>query len=356
MKKRSMAAMWIVWSLLLGICACGQPKEDGTGQTAPGVTSGETQGQAAEASGAAETLEIRLAHSNAANQPIHEACESWAQKVSDASGGRIVITVYPSAQLGTLAETQEAVQLGTLELAIADTSLLSSIVPQYGLFSLPFLIDGYESADAIVNGSIGEGIDNLAKEQGMVPLGWTWNGFRNFCTTTAITSVADCSGMKLRSPEAQIYLDTFNALGMKPTPLPWSEAFSAMQSGIVDGVESTLEAFYTQSFYTLGENICLSRHMISVIGPIANAKWWDSLDEADQTILEDAWGEVMAELNETVIGNEDAYARQLREANANITEFADRQEIIDLYTDYWKETADTNGYAKELEQAMALVQ
>ena len=125
-----------------------------------------------------------------------------------------------------------------------------------------------------------------------------------------------------------------------------------MQSGIVDGVESGLEAFYTQGFYTLGENICLSRHMISIIGPTINVDKWNSLNEATQKLMRDTWAKCQEELNETVMGNEDGYQQKLTDEGCNITEFEDRQELIDLFTPYWSSSAESNGYSELLEQAM----
>lgn len=85
-----------------------------------------------------------------------------------------------------------------------------------------------------------------------------------------------------------------------------------MQSGLVDGVESGLEAFYTQGFYELGKYVCLSRHMISVIGPVMNADKWNSLDEATQELFTSTWKQCQEELNETVIANESGLPDQAR--------------------------------------------
>ena len=128
-----------------------------------------------------------------------------------------------------------------------------------------------------------------------------------------------------------------------------------MQSGVVDGVESGLEAFYTQGFYELGNNICLSRHMISIIGPCINVDKWNSLNEATQQLLLDTWAEVQADLNETVIANETGYQTKLEEAGCNITEFDDHQALIDLFTPYWSKNAEANGYADLLEQTLAII-
>ena len=199
-------------------------------------------------------------------------------------------------------------------------------------------------------------IDQLMEDNlGVKALGWTWNGFRNMDTKDPITSVADCKVYKLRSPGADIYMDTFKTLGMAPEPISWSECYTAMQSGVVDGVESGLEAFYTQGFYALGNNICLSRHMLSIIGPVINVEKWNSLNEKTQQLLLDTWAKYQAELDATVIAGEESYQEKLEAEGCNITSFEDRQELIDLFTPYWSKNAEAGGYTELLNQTLELI-
>ena len=301
-------------------------------------------------------ITLQLSHHNAVDQPIGVALDKFAQLMNERSGGKVTIDVYPAASLYNSGDAQDSIIMGTLDMCLGDTSLLSTDEPEYALFSLPFMFDSYDTAAEIVFGEIGQEIDSRMEENlGVKPLGWTWNNFRNMCTKDPISSIADCKGYKLRSPGADIYMDTFTTLGMSPNPLSWSEAYTAMQSGVVDGIESGLEAFYTQGFYELGNNICLSRHMISIIGPRINMDKWNSLNEATQQLMLDTWKECQDELNELVIANESGYQTKLEEAGCNITEFDDHQALIDLFTPYWSKNAEANGYADLLEQTLAVI-
>ncbi|WP_295762038.1 TRAP transporter substrate-binding protein [uncultured Oscillibacter sp.] len=358
MKKR-FTALFLALAMCLSLAACGSKPADTSGTSGSTQPDGAAQSQPpADAPAGAEYTEItlQLAHYNAVDQPIHLAVEEWAEMLKERSGGAVQLDIYPAASLYNQTDGQDAIIMGTLDMFMADTSVMSNDEPEYALFSLPFLIEDYDAAAQIVYGEIGREIDRRMQDNlGVVALGWTWNGFRNMCTADPITSVADCKGYKLRSPGADIYLDTFNTLGMSPNVISWSEAYTAMQSGVVDGVESVLEAFYTQGFYELGRNICLSRHMLSIIGPTINADKWDSLNEATQELLLDTWAECQAELNDTVISNESGYQQSLADAGCNITEFGDRQELVELFTDYWTKNAEAGGYADLLEEAMTLI-
>lgn len=221
---------------------------------------------------------------------------------------------------------------------------------------MPFLYDSYETAGKVIFGEVGAQLDQQLEDTlNMHAFGWTWNNFRNMITKTPITSLDDCKGYKLRSPGTDLYLNTFNTLGMSPTVVPWNEAYTAMQSGLVDGVESGLEAFYTQGFYEFGKYVCLSRHMISVIGPVMNADKWNSLDEATQELFTSTWKQCQEELNETVIANESGYQTKLEEAGCTITQFDDQQALIDLFTPFWSESAEAGGYTDLLDQVLAIV-
>lgn len=356
MKK--LIALILALAMCLSLVACGGKTEEAKpAETQAAAAAPEAEAAAPEAAGPVyETVTLKLSHHNAVDQPIHEGLTKWAELLAEKSGGAITIDIYPAASLYNSADAEDAVKLGTLDMCLGDASQLSNSLSAYALTCLPFLFDSYETADQILYGEVGAQLDKLAEEQlGIVPLGWTWNGFRNMCTKDPIDSVADCKNYKLRSPGSQIYLDTFNTLGMSPTVVTWSEAYTAMQSGMVDGVESGLEAFYTQGFYTLGNNICLSRHMISIIGPIINADKWNALSADTQALMLECWAECQAELNETVMAGEASYEQKLRDEGCNITEFQNRQELIDLYTPYWSSSAEAGGYTELLNAALAVV-
>lgn len=362
--KRALAFLMAL-TMCLSLCACGAKSESApeTASATASVTASSTA--TATASGTQteqpstpvyDTVTLKLSHHNSVDQPIHAALTKWADMLKEKSNGSITIDIYPAASLYNAADGQAAVEMGTLDMCLGDTSQMSTDVPAYALLSLPFMFDSYETADKVVYGEVGKAIDKLATESvGVVALGWTWNGFRNMCTTKPITSIEDCKNFKLRSPGADIYLDTFNLLGMSPTVVPWNEAYTSMQSNLVEGVESGLEAFYTQGFYKLGNNICLSRHMISIIGPIVNSDKWNSFSADTQQLMLDCWAECQAELNETVMAGEDSYKAKLADAGCTITEFTDRQALTDLFTPYWTKSAETGGYTDLLNQTLKII-
>ena len=356
MKK--ILALALALCMVFALCACGQSAAPAATEAPAAEPAAEPATDAAADTAAVEYPEmtLKLSHHNAVDQPIHEALTKWATMINEQSGGKITIDIYPAASLYNQTDAQDAVQMGTLDMCLADCSQLSSAVPAFALTAMPFLYDSYETAGKVIFGEVGAQLDQQLEDTlNMHAFGWTWNNFRNMITKTPITSLDDCKGYKLRSPGTDLYLNTFNTLGMSPTVVPWNEAYTAMQSGLVDGVESGLEAFYTQGFYELGKYVCLSRHMISVIGPVMNADKWNSLDEATQELFTSTWKQCQEELNETVIANESGYQTKLEEAGCTITQFDDQQALIDLFTPFWSESAEAGGYTDLLDQVLAIV-
>lgn len=287
-------------------------------------------------------VRLKYGHANAIDNDVHIYALKWSEEVAKRSNGRIKIEVYPANQLGNIREMMEGVELGTLEIGHGDTSMLSTVLPEMGLLALPFIYKGYDHAEKVIDGSVGQELnEKLAGKRNMRPLGWMWNGFRNFCTKVPITKVADCKNIKMRSPEAKIYMDTFTLLGMKPTPIPWGEVYTAMQTKVVDAMETPPETIYKQGFYKLGKYVCNSRHIFSVVGPMISEKKWQSLAKEDQKILSDSLKKVYDEQRANAIRIEEEYHKKMAADGAVITKFENPQELIDLFTPYWTKYAES---------------
>lgn len=221
MKK--LIALVLALVMCFALCACGQ-------SAAPAATEAPAAEPAADAAADTAAVEypemtLKLSHHNAVDQPIHEALTKWATMINEQSGGKITIDIYPAASLYNQTDAQDAVQMGTLDMCLADCSQLSSAVPAFALTAMPFLYDSYETAGKVIFGEVGAQLDQQLEDTlNMHAFGWTWNNFRNMITKTPITSLDDCKGYKLRSPGTDLYLNTFNTLGMSPTVVPWNEA------------------------------------------------------------------------------------------------------------------------------------
>jgi tripartite ATP-independent transporter DctP family solute receptor len=291
-----------------------------------------------------EPITIKLAHGSPATEASTIYCEKWMAAVTEKSGGKIKFDYYPNGQLGSLAELIDALDTGSIDMSKADPSLMTANYPAIGVLNLPFLISTYEQADKVIDGSVGDAIaEELAAASKTQIIGWYVNGFRNFCTKTPITKVADCKGILLRSPEAKVYIDTFTRLDMKPTPIPFGEMYTAMQTGVVDGIETVPQLIAETGYHKLGKYVCKSNHMISLNCITANTDFWAKLPQEYKDIMTECMAENEKEQRAFVASTDEKYYEQIESEGGTITEFENPQELIDLFTPYWSESATAIG-------------
>lgn len=300
-------------------------------------------GGASEAAAQSGPIEIKLAHENSVDQPIHRYSQMFADKVKEYSDGRINVTVYPAGQLGNMTDLTTNVSLGIMDMCIIDNANLIDYIPAYSLPSLPMMINSYEQAEKVFDSDYAEALtERMADEYNIRILDWWWNGFRNMCCKKPIRQIADFQGVKFRSPGLDNYLEMFELLKASPTVIPWGDTYSGMQTGIVDGMETTTEAIYSQSFYNLGKYVIMTRHIFTANAPVISESLWDSLSEEDQQIIQRAMDEATAALREEVKNSEDHYIELLEEQNCEIIELSDGDKLVDLFTPYWAEFAAQN--------------
>lgn len=342
---------------ILGGCSDGgstTAPADGDSQAAgDGQTSSETQAPAGSAA-----YNLRFAYTLATDHDLSKAFEKFAAEVLETTDGNVQITTFPAGSLGTQPENLESVMLGSLDMCYADTSMLVTYVPEYTLINLPWLITSFETADEIFYESdIVDQLDAiLAEKMNMTNIGWVYQGFRAFCTTMPLTGKADCQGVKLRSPETQIYLDTFSMMGFTPTVITWTEAYTAMQSGVVDGVDTVKSSIDSYGFYEIGKYVWNSNHMFSSVGIVMNNTVLAGLPEEYQQAIKDCWANVSKEFNQSVKDQDAYYIDRFEELGATVTYTADEAEFRDTFHDYWYQSAETNGYKELLDDMMAIVE
>lgn len=301
---------------------------------------------------------LKFAYTLATDHDLSLAFEQFAKDVSEATDGNVEITTYPAGSLGTQTENLESVMQGSLDMCYADTSMLVTYVPEYTLTSLPWLITSFDTADKIFYESdIVDKLDEkLSEKTNISSIGWVYQGFRAFCTTMPLTCKADCEGVKMRSPETEIYLDTFSMMGFSPSVITWTEAYTAMQSGVVDGVDTIKSSILSYGFPEIGKYVWNSNHMFSTAGIVMNNDVLAGLPQEYQDAIFDCWSEVTEWFNQDEKDRDADYEKQFEEAGAEVTYTKDEKEFQDIFHDYWYESAEENGYTDLLDEMMKIIE
>lgn len=220
----------------------------------------------------------------------HIAAERFAAEVKQRTSGELDIKIHPASQMAGLKDGVEGVRLGTIDLTLADTGTVGNWAPSMGLFSLPFMFDSYEHAIKAMNGPIAEWRrKEILDKANLVSLSHAVVGFRIILTTKKeIQTAADLKGVKLRIPEIPVYVATFKALGTNATPVPWGETYSALQTGVVDGIESNPSSFLLAKQVEVTKFASKTNHILLDAGLLANKDFFASLSPETQNIVREA--------------------------------------------------------------------
>ncbi|ANG61073.1 C4-dicarboxylate ABC transporter [Marinobacterium aestuarii] len=232
---------------------------------------------------------LRLSHNAAPGNPKAEASLRFAELVEAKTEGRIKVEVEGSAQYGDDAESLTNMRLGTMAFSANSQGTTSGVVPEFAALGLPFLFRNLEHAYQVVDGPVGDKLDELANGKGLVLLALWDNGIRHVSNNTRpISTPEDLAGIKLRTPPDPVTLDIFNSLGANPAPLAFSELYIALQQGVFDGQENPLMNIYSSKLHEVQKYISLTGHKYETTPLLASKMIWDQMSKEDQQAVREA--------------------------------------------------------------------
>jgi len=232
---------------------------------------------------------IRLGYGLNEQSNQGRAVRFFAEQVEKASGGKLKVRAIGAAALGPDTQMQSALVGGAQEMMVGSTATLVGISREMALWDAPFLINNVQEADALLDGPIGQRLLAHLQDKGLVGLAYWENGFRNLTNSKRpISKLEDLSGIKLRVMQNNVYLDSFKALGSNAVPLAFSELYTALDTGAVDGQENPFNTILSSKFYEVQKYLTVTNHVYSPWVVLVSKKWWDQLTPAEQKILADA--------------------------------------------------------------------
>ena len=255
----------------------------------------------------AQELTLHLGHNTQTDHPIHIASEKFAEFVAQKSNGSMKVIVYPAEQLATLRAGAEGVQLGTVDLYWSDSGTLGNWAPQYSFVSLPFMFADFDTAVAAMDKLEPTLVENMRADLNVERLGWAPGGFRIIMTSKKpVHAASDVAGLKIRVPEIPVYVSAFAALHANATPLPWGDVYSALQTGVVEGVEGPSAAIQTAGFQEVSKYMSRTNHIMNDLNLLMNLDKFNGLTPEQQQILRDAAKEAVVDgLRPVMETNED---------------------------------------------------
>ena len=218
--------------------------------------------------------------------------EKFAELVKAKSEGKLAVKPFPGGTLGPDLQVVSAMQGGTVEMNVMNASLLAGNVKEMAIFDFPYLFANTKEADAVADGPVGRKLLDKLQERGLVGLAYWDLGFRQMHTTKKpIAKADDFKGLKMRVIPTPIYVDFMNALGATAVPMPFTETYSALEQGAIDGMTNPLLNILDGKYNEVTKHLTLTNHMYTPQVVIVSKKFWDKLSADEKKILQDAANE-----------------------------------------------------------------
>ena len=286
-------------------------------------------GSQEEASG---PIVIRATQENAPTHPVGIGFERFKELLESRSNGEFRVNVYHSAALGSQREMVEGTQLNTIQVAAVPAGYMASFSPVHDIFSMPFLFRDIEHFVNVINGPLMDEMEGSLAEIGLYPLGYSTSGYRQIYANRPIERLEDMQGLRIRVMEVETIVDTIEALGAQPVPIGFGEVYTALQTGTVDGGETSIISWYASSHHEVAPYLAKVNYMDSGRVYFANQEFMDSLTEAQRTMVREAMRDAIADINEL-------YEEQQNEVENEIVPTLDGVRITTPDLDPFREAA-----------------
>ncbi len=238
-------------------------------------------------SACAGQVTLQIAYENHPGEPVDLACNEWKRLIELESGGTMKVEIFPSSQLGTKNDLMDQMIAGDSIITLADGSFYAERgVPDFDIMVAPYIADNYEQLFRLFKSDWFEEQCDQLQKNGIKVLTANWvYGDRHILTTRPIRKLSDMAGLKIRTPNSIMFISTFEALGAAPTPLPLGDVYTALQQGVVDGLENPLPVLYNGKFQEVAKYLTLTKHISITTSWICGTIFFDSLTPDQQRIL-----------------------------------------------------------------------
>lgn len=284
--------------------------------------------------------------SEADNPPTIDA-RYFADRVEELSEGRIHIEVYDNAQLGAEKEAVQGTQMGSIDICRATVTLLADFeMPMLNVLGLPYIFMDRDHYWNVMNSEIGEEILAYPQQQntGLTGLWVTEEGARSVITTDGpIKTIADIKGKKIRANNASLMIDTVNAMGASAVPMAYTEVYTALKAGTIEGLENIPAGFNSTSMMEVAPYYAMTRHITSSMMVVMNEDAWNKMSAEDQEIFRQAGKDTQEFARKTAEEYEETAMKELEEKGVMINEVDD----IDAWVEALKPITDQYGEGYE---------
>lgn len=313
-----------LFAFILVLAACGNSTESGS-STGSGnsSSSGDTNTDETVAVSGEDIPEMKfkLAHITPTDHMWHQAAEKFDEKLQELSGGKLSVEIYPASQLGTEADMVQQVEAGSLDFALITGAYLSARTPEMAAWFAPYAFETLQEADEASRTDVAREILAKLEGTGLKGLDYLFAGQRVIVTKDKeIKSASDLEGLKMRVTPSPPLQDFYKSAGAAPEGLPLPEVYSALQTGVIDGMDMDLDATITNKYSEVTKYVAVTNHMVWPSVIVTNEGMYDGLPENVSAIVDEALKEAIKYSVETRSAQEEEFKSELASQGMTVYE------------------------------------
>lgn len=291
----------------------------------------------------AKQLVLKLGHIQSETDNWQLGAIKFKEELEKRSKGEITLKIYPNSTLGGDRDLVEGMQMGTVDFGLV-AGVLSNFEKSLGLWELPYLFNDQKDFDKVVHGKIGaEVADRILKKSKIRVLNWWDRGPRQITSNKPIMKLEDLKGLKIRLPEIPAKVAAFRAMGANPTPMAWSEVYTALQQNVIEAQENPVPFIYGGHIQEVQKYIAMSDHQYEYVGIAMSDKRWKKLSAAQQKIVKEAAQAATVYENKLVIDNTAKLLEEMKKQGLKVT-YPDKAGLAKVARSVHEEVAKTVDY------------
>jgi TRAP-type transport system periplasmic protein len=305
---------------------------------------------------AAQAQTLRFAHPVPETDVQHTMAMFFAEQVAARTNGAVTVQVFPQGQLGNDAAMIDGARSGIIDIVLVGLNNFTGLVPQAGVFELPFMFPTRDLAYAALDGDVGASISARFTEHGLTVLGYPENGYRQMSNARGpIRTPADLVGVNMRTNNSRALNDMFAALGANPVQLPVAELYTALETGVVEAQDHPVGVVLSFKFNEVQKYLSLTRHAYSALGLMMNSAAFDRLSAENQAIVREVAAEATAMQRKLAADRETSMVDELVALGMELNTDVDAAAFQAAVTPVWDAFIAANGDA-DVKAIMAMQQ
>ena len=288
-------------------------------------------------------LTLRSSDTHPDGYPTVEAVKYMGDQLRAATGDKLCVEVFHSAQLGEEKDTIEQTQFGVIDLNRVSLGPFNNIIEETKIPSLPYIFRSTEHMHNVMDGPVGDDILAAFTDHDLIGLAFYDGGSRSFYNSQKpITSMADLAGLKFRVMQSDLFVDMVDALGANATPMPYGEVYSSIQTGAIDGAENNWPSFESSGHYEVAGYYTLDQHLIVPEVLVMSKITWDKLSADDQAAVKAAAKASVPVMRDMWAAREAASEEKVRAAGVEIITDIDKTPFIEAMVPVYEKYVTTD--------------